>query len=123
VNVKLRPFGADAALRGAGNAPGAYPLIDRTYEISPSHLIASGFSITDSSWVVEIDYEDVSEYPLGVTFSAQQRVGVAIELSDPEGSESPQDAIQSLPVSAEMTRFSTLEVPVNTPSNPVIIKS
>lgn len=122
VNVKLRPFGAAAALRGAGNAPGAYPIVDRIYEISPAHLTESGFTITDNYWVVEVDYEDIGEYPIGMTFSTQQRVGVAMELSDLEGNESPQDALQSLPISSEMTRFTTLQVPLHTPSTPVIVK-
>jgi hypothetical protein len=103
-------------LRGGGNARGAYPLIDRLQDISPKVLEEKGFIIADSLWVVEVEYEEIGEYPPAMTVSSQQRVGVVLELFDAgETAVSPQSAIQALPVAMDMLRLSVLQQPIQTP--------
>ncbi|MEP7122324.1 MAG: S8 family serine peptidase [Byssovorax sp.] len=116
VNLKLRPFGASAALRGRGNASGSYPLIDRIFDIRVQHLRDNGYTPTEVDWVIEVDYEETGEYPPAMTFSPQQRVGVVIEVFDeaPE-TVSPQPAIMALPASAQMTRLSLHQRPFQVP--------
>lgn len=116
VSLKVRPFGGEVALRGGGNASGAYPLIDRIQDISPKTLEEKGFVVTDSLWVLEVEYEEIGAYPPAMTVSAQQRVGVVIELFDAgEPATSPQAAIQALPVAMDMLRLSVLQQPIQTP--------
>jgi len=116
VNLRLRPFGDIQALRGSGNAVGTYPLIDRTFNLHPDHLKEKLFSLSENNWIVEVDYEEVGEYPPAMTFSPQQRVGVAIELLDAdEDPVSPQVVLQALPIAQEMTRLSVLQQPIQTP--------
>jgi Subtilase family len=116
VALKVRPFGGEAALRGGGNARGAYPLIDRLQPISPKALEEKGFVVADSSWVVEVEYEEIGEYPLAMTVSSQQRVGVVLELFDGSGNPtSPQESIQALPVAMDMLRLAVLQQPIQTP--------
>jgi hypothetical protein len=116
VSLKVRPFGGEAALRGGGNASGAYPLIDRRQDISPKVLEEKGFVVIDSLWVVEVEYEEIGEYPPAMTVSSQQRVGVVLELFDAGETEtSPQAAIQAHPLAMGMLRLSVLQQPVQTP--------
>lgn len=115
VSIKVRPFGGEAALRGGGNASGAYPLIDRQHDISPKSL-EEKFVINDSQWVIEVEYEQIGEYPPAMAVSSQQRVGVVLELFDAgEAAESPQAAIQALPVAMDMLRLGVLQQPIETP--------
>lgn len=116
VNLKLRPFSHVVALRGGGSAEGAYPLIDRVFNIHPGHLKEKDFQLTDERWIIEVDYEEVGAYPPAMTFSPQQRVGVVIELLDEsERSVSPQAALQALPIAAEMVRLSLLQQQLQVP--------
>jgi hypothetical protein len=116
VLLKLRPFGSDAALRGGGNADGGYPLINRLFDIQPHALTEKKFVISESLWIIEVEYEEIGEYPPAMTVSPQQRVGVVLELFDAnEDPLSPQAAIQSLPVVADMSRLSVLQQPIQTP--------
>lgn len=116
VSLKVRPFGGEVALRGGGNASGAYPLIDRRQDISLKVLEEKGFIVTDSLWVVEVEYEEIGEYPPAMTVSSQQRVGVVLELFDAgETATSPQAAIQALPIAMDMLRLSVLQQPIQTP--------
>lgn len=116
VGIKVRPFGASAALRGVGAADGSYPLIDRNFDIKPSRLAEKDFEISDASWVLECEYEEVGAYPPAMTISAQQRVGVVVELWDgAEQPESPQPYVQALPVAAQLDRLSMLQRPLEAP--------
>lgn len=116
VTLKVRPFGAKDALRGTGNANGAYPLLDRQYDLAPSTLEKKNFVISDTPWVFEVEYEEIGEYPPAMTISSQQRVGVVLELMDAgEAPTSPQPFVQALPIAANMTRLSVLQQPVQPP--------
>jgi Subtilase family len=116
VSLKVRPFGGALALRGGGNASGAYPLIDRRQPISIQALEEKGFAISDASWVIEVEYEEIGEYPPAMTVSSQQRVGVVLELFDDiESPTSPQASIQALPVAIDMRCLSVLQQPIQTP--------
>lgn len=116
VALKVRPFGGEAALRGGGTARGAYPLIDRLLPISLKALEEKGFVVADSSWVVDVEYEEIGEYPPAMTVSSQQRVGIVLELfDDSESPTSPQASIQALPASMDMLRLAVLQQPIQTP--------
>jgi hypothetical protein len=120
VGIKVRPFGATAALLGGGAAAGSYPLVDRTFDISLRTLAEKKFEPVDADWVLECDYEEVGEYPPAMTISNQQRVGVVVELWDEaEQPVSPQAFVQALPVALELNRLSVLQHPLEVP---VVIK-
>lgn len=116
VGLKVRPFSGEDALRGGGVAKGAYPLIDRTFDIRLDQLSDDGFAVADALWTIEAEYEDIGEYPPAMVISPQQRLGVVIELWDEsENPVSPQAAIQSLPISIQMDRLGLLQVPLQAP--------
>ncbi len=111
----MRPFGGDDALRGVGNASGAYPLLDRHYDLAPAALEEKGFSVSEAPWVFEVEYDEIGEYPPAMTVSSQQRVGVVLELVDMgETPTSPQAFVQALPVAVDMARLSVLQQPIQT---------
>lgn len=115
VGIRVRPFGAKEALRGGGRAHGGYPLIDRNFDIHPDNLEPE-FTLTDELWVLEADYEEIGEYPPGMTISPQQRIGAVIELVDEaEAPVSPQSYVQALPIAAELDRLSAMATPLMTP--------
>lgn len=116
VATKVRPFGAKAALLGGGQSHGGYPLIDRTFDIHPSVLTKKGHSLSEDLWVVEVEYEEIGDYPPAMTISPQQRVGAVFELAD-VGKEplSPQTYVQSLPIAADLDRLSALSTPILSP--------
>jgi hypothetical protein len=116
VTLKVRPFGADDALRGVGNASGAYPLLDRGYGLAPATLGKKGFVVSDAPWIFEVEYDEIGEYPPAMTVSSQQRVGVVLELRDAgETPASPQPFVQALPVAVDMVRLSVLQQPIQPP--------
>lgn len=116
VGIKVRPFGAEEALRGGGVAHGGYPLIDRSFDIALATLNEKKFRISDDLWVLEAEYEEIGEYPPAMTVSPQQKVGVVIELVDVgESPVSPQSYVQALPIAAELDRLSAVSSPILTP--------
>jgi len=116
VGIRVRPFGAEEALRGGGGTHGGYPLIDRTFDIHPNTLKGKEFTISDELWVLEADYEEIGEYPPAMTVSPQQRIGAVIELVDAaESPLSPQSYVQALPIASELDRLSALAAPLLTP--------
>jgi hypothetical protein len=81
-----------------------YPLSDRLYDLKQ---LPDGVAVEDDLWIIELEYEEIADYPAGQTFSPQQRVAFACELYDAsEAPLSPQEAIQNLPVSTSMTFLS-----------------
>ena len=116
VGIRVRPFSSKDALRGGGTAKGAYPLIDRTFDVHLDHLSKDGFAATEALWSIEADYENIGEYPPAMVITPQQRVGIVIKLWDEsERPISPQAAIQSLPISLQMDRLGVLQVPLQVP--------
>lgn len=123
VGLKVRPCGSPEALRGGGHSHGAYPLIDRMLDIHPDALKEkmkkvkeAEFLLSDEEWVLEVDYEEVGEYPVGVEVRSQQRVGMVLELfDDSENPASPQALIQALPIATAMNRLSVASVELQSP--------
>lgn len=114
VSFRLRPFGLVAALHGKrGPASGGYPILDRTFDIEPSVLTGKKFEPSDDPWILEVEYEEIGEYPPAMTISPQQRVGLVIELWDdaPEPT-SPQPFVQLSAFAIELDRLSVLQEPL-----------
>lgn len=116
VGVKVRPFGEVEALRGGGQAKGAFPLVDRRWDISLETLTEHGFSNPSDYWTLEVDYEEIGAYPPAMTVSPQQRVGVALALSDEsDSSVSPHPFVQALPVAIALDRLPVIQSPILVP--------
>jgi hypothetical protein len=116
VKLQLRPSLDADAPRGRGNASGAYPLIDKVYDLGVDHLKDLGIKLDSDEWVLEIAYEDVAPYPPPMRVDEQQRVSVAVEVFDEgEVPESPQAAIQVLPVTETMIRLGGMKQPIWSP--------
>jgi hypothetical protein len=68
--------------------------------------------VPDSNfWTLELDYNEIAEYPPGA-FTNEQRVAFAAELFDDSSLDdalSPQPAMQALPEVATMNRLSVAE--------------
>jgi hypothetical protein len=114
VTIQLRPTLEAAAPRAAhGNASGAYPLIDRHYDFGKEHLLELGIQLASDEWVLEIGYEDIAPYPPQLIIDEHQRVSVALELSDKgDTAESPQAAIQAMPMVQSMVKLGGMKQPV-----------
>jgi hypothetical protein len=116
VGIRVRPFGGEEALRGGGGTHGGYPIIDRMFDIHPDKLEEKKFTLSGDLWILEADYDEIGEYPPGMTVSPQQRVGAVIELFDADASpESPQSYVQALPIASELDRLSAIAAPLMTP--------
>lgn len=101
-------------LRASG-AVGAFPVIDRTYDIQLARLVELKVAPVDDLWALSVSYEDLGPPPAGMEFAPQQRVGVVIELTDQGDSPvSPQAAVQALNIPA-MNRLSVLSTPLQVP--------
>ena len=84
VTAHLKPGLATDALRSTSrNAHRSYPLIDRTYDLTLSRLTGKIFPEGDL-WLLELSYEQISEYAPGIDFTPLQRVAFAAELTDLE---------------------------------------
>jgi len=115
VSAQLRPPGADRALTGSRKGYATYPIIDRTYDLSTSNLVAKKIALSGDRWILELSYEETAECVPTMDFSAQQRVGIAVELSDAAADPvTPQPFIQALPI-APMLRLSLQTTPIATP--------
>ena len=92
-------------------AHATYPLFRRDYK-----LARHKDNVTGDVWVLELQYEEVFEYPPGMEFDPRQRVAVAAELVD-DGADAvdPQEALQGLPIAAGMNRLSVQQVGLRSP--------
>jgi hypothetical protein len=114
IKLQLRPSLDADAPRARGNASGAYPLIDKVYDMSADRLEKLGVDLTDE-WVLEVAYEDVAPYP-PVRVAEQQRVSVALELFDAgETPLSPQAAVQAMPLTGTMIHLGGMKQPIWSP--------
>jgi hypothetical protein len=103
------------ALRTGPGAVGAYPVSDRTFEIAWQQLQDAQQVPSNDLWSLSVSYEDLGPAPAGMEFTAQQRVGVAIELwDDSDAAVSPQAMVQALNIPA-MNRLSVLQAPIQVP--------
>ncbi len=107
VNVKLRCGADGSALTGKGKGHKSYPLVDRVYDLSAGD---------GSDWIVEVSYDQTAEYAMGIDFSPQQRVALAIELLDAgDAGESPQGHVQALPIASTLVRLAIPPVGIGVP--------
>ena len=104
-------------MTASGKTPGAYPLIDKTYDLNAEHLKKLGIEPSAEEWVVDVYYEDVGPYPPLLLFEELQRVGIAIELVDASVGVkvSPQRAVQLHPMAETMVRLGGTSLPVWSP--------
>ena len=118
VSAQLRTELNALALHGSRSGHRSYPWIDRVYNLRKT----SGGQVPSSdSWVLELNYQQLSEYYPGIDFTPQQRVAFAAELFDDSPTPfSPQALLQALPAAATMIRLS---VPPTAVRNPVIIRT
>jgi hypothetical protein len=118
IAVHLKPDPSSLSLHGSRAGQGSYPLIERTYDLQK---LPQGSSVDGDIWLIEISYEQIADYYPGITFTPQQRVAFAAEISDlgQNNRVSPQAAVQALPISLTMTRLS---VPPQTVRTPVVIR-
>jgi hypothetical protein len=119
ISSQLRTTLDAAALhaRVIGSAS-TYPLFERLYNLQ---RLPKGVTVKDDVWLLELSYEQITEYHPAIDFSPQQRVAFAAELVD-FGSQgpSPQSAIQNLPISQSMVRLS---VPPAAVKAPIMLKT
>jgi hypothetical protein len=116
VATKVRPFGAAEALTGGGAAKGGYPLLDREFQVGIAELERKGFVPSSQDWIIECEYEEIGAYPPAMTFSAQQKVGIVIELRDAgEHGVGPQAYVQASPSAVFLDRLSVLHQPLEAP--------
>ena len=105
------------AFLGTRGGHSSYPMIDRTYDL---RKLPKGVVVDGNMWLVELSYQQIADYHLGMVFTPQQRVAFAAELfDDGEKSVSPQAALQALPAASTMTRLS---IPPQSIKTPVIIR-
>ena len=124
---RLRPAAGGKALHGSRGDHHSYPIIDRTYDLSPANLarLAKRSKLASAAlpelWTLELSYEQVAEYYPGIAFAPQQRVAFAAELFDEgENPVSPQAAIQALPAAETMIR---LAVPPTRLTVPIVLRT
>lgn len=90
--------------RGGSDAKGAYPLFERTFDLS---AIAANDAPRGDSWVVILRYEDTAAgYRPGRVFLPEQRVAFVAELRDGGEGPSPQPFVQSLPIANTLNQLS-----------------
>lgn len=114
LTMKLKPSANGAAVTPAKNVTrGNSPVIERVYDLSASRLKAKNVKPADDSWVVELLYEEVAAYPIGVQVAPPQRVAFVAEIYDEaEHPALPHEEIQKLKASQSMTKLSALSLPV-----------
>jgi hypothetical protein len=118
LDAQLRPRPDAPAITASHRTHRSYPILDRTYNL---RRLPAGVSITGDMWMLGISYKQIADYYPGIDFSPQQRVAFAAELFDEsEHPESPQPALQALPIAASMNRLS---IPPAIVRMPVIIKT
>lgn len=107
------------ALHPSGATHKTYPISERKYDLKK--LPAGVAPPQDELWLLELAYQPAAEYHSAIDFNPQQRVAFAAELyDDGEAPSSPQAALQSLPATASMTRFTVGATVVR---NPVILRN
>lgn len=117
VAIRLRATLDGPALRGRGSVPGAYPVIDRTYDLGAERLKLRKIGPLDSDeWVLEIEYQEAAPYPPTLRVEDWQRVALALELFDEDDARvSPQAAVQAMPLARSMVHLGGVKVPIWSP--------
>jgi hypothetical protein len=117
LSALLKPGPDSPALRGTQGGHPSYPVIDKEYDL---HKLPAGVTVSGDMWLLELSYEQIADYHIGMVFTPQQRVAFAVELFDSaETPVSPQQALQALPSAVTMNRLS---IPPQSIKTPVIIR-
>jgi hypothetical protein len=117
VSAQLKASPDSAALHGTRGGHLSYPLIDRTYDLQK---LPKDVTVDGDMWLLELSYEQIADYHLGMVFTPQQRVAFAAELFDrTDVPVSPQAALQALPAAITMTRLS---IPPQSIKTPVVVR-
>lgn len=87
-----------------------YPLYWRKWNLRKA---AEKTPPSDDFWIVEMSYKQIAAYAAGHVPTPLQRIAFAAELRDiGESPQSPQSFIQQIPAAQELTRFSTVALPL-----------
>ena len=96
-----------------------YPILERRYDLT-KRPNDSDPNDDEEFWLIELSYEQIAEYYPAMIFPPQQRVAFAAEIIDEgEARVSPQQILQSLPMTQSMTRLS---VPPAVARMPVVLR-
>jgi hypothetical protein len=112
VDLRLKPTPDADAVRGSRGAHPSYPLRIRSYGLRKP--LEAGL-VEDDLWTVELNYEEICDYPPTQIFTPEQRVAFALQLRDRGGKASPQAAVQEIEMTSTMTRLSAAPVPTQVP--------
>ena len=112
VDLRLKPTPDADAVRGSRGAHPSYPLRIRSYGLRKP--LEAGL-VEDDLWTVELNYEEICDYPPTQVFTPEQRVAFALQLRDRGGKASPQAAVQEIEMTSTMTRLSAAPVPTQVP--------
>jgi hypothetical protein len=120
VGVTLHSSPDARAIRSTSRNHASYPLFSKEYKLAK--YSPDGDEPVDSDlWILEIGYEEVFDYPPGMTIDPRQRVAIAAELIDlGVGNSDPQPAMQAMPNVASMNRLSIQAAELR---NPLIIRT
>ncbi|MFC1643187.1 S8 family serine peptidase [Myxococcota bacterium] len=116
VSVKLRTSLHGDAVGGSQTKHPTHPLSARDFDLRKKKRAEQEIRPTSDLWILEVSYKQVADYLSSMEFSPQQRVGLALELSDDvEEPTSPQIAVQAMPTVQSMIRLSTSAIPITIP--------
>ncbi|WP_431096819.1 S8 family serine peptidase [Polaromonas aquatica] len=108
ISAVLHPGPEATAIRATSHSHPTYPLIFREYKLA-RYAPAGERPAESDMWVLEIQYEEIFDYPAGMDFDPRQRVSFSAELIDRDPSPvDPQRALQALPFALSMTRLSVV---------------
>lgn len=115
VALSLHTGPEEDGIRGPNRAHATYPLFWREYKLAP-YAPGGVKPAADDLWVLEAHYDEVFDYPPGISFDPRQRVAFAAELIDRGANPvDPQPSMQALPIAASMNRLSIISAAVRTP--------
>lgn len=120
VKVVLHTGPESPAIRAPSGSHPSYPLISREYKLA---RYAPGGEIPSESdlWLLELQYDEVFDYPPGMAFDPRQRVAFAAELLDRSAAPiDPQPSMQALPIAKSMNRLSITSTALR---NPVLVRT
>ena len=110
VSLTLRATEESKSASGTQRKASNYPLYCRIWNLRDAEAKTPP---SDDFWIVEMSYEQIAAYAAGHIPTPLQRIAFAAELRDiGEIPQSPQSFIQQIPAAQEMTRFSTVALPL-----------
>lgn len=115
VKVTLHTSPDARGITGSHRLHRTYPLFLKEFKLAKFAPGAQNAAGTDL-WILEVAYDEIFDYPPGMTFDARQRVALAAELVDVGANPvDPQPAMQALPAVATMNRLSVQQTPLRVP--------